>query len=132
MTTQNGGHEQTSEASLFNNNKDFFCFEIMTTATRSIIFLLFSNSLLYLILLVYSFKIGELLKFSRIEHYFLFLLIIFNPHLEYFSFQLIPDLFRTTIFILLILVLASCANIKDKMPKRKACTGENNTLADLI
>ena len=34
--------------------------------------------------------------------------------------------------ILLILVLASCANIKDKMPKRKACTGENNTLADLI
>ena len=34
--------------------------------------------------------------------------------------------------ILLILVLASCANIKDKMPKRKACTGEVNTLADLI
>ena len=34
--------------------------------------------------------------------------------------------------ILLILVLASCANIKDKMPKRKACTGEKNTVADLI
>ena len=67
--------------------------------------LLFSNSLLYLILLVYSFKIGELLKFSRIEHYFLFLLIIFNPHLEFYSFQLIPDLFRTTIFILLIFLI---------------------------
>ena len=34
--------------------------------------------------------------------------------------------------ILLILALANCANVKDKMPKRKACTGENNTLADLI
>ena len=34
--------------------------------------------------------------------------------------------------ILLILTLANCANIQDKMPKRKACTGENNTLADLI
>ncbi len=34
--------------------------------------------------------------------------------------------------ILLILMLASCANIKEKMPKRKACTGENNSLADLI
>ena len=34
--------------------------------------------------------------------------------------------------IFLILALANCANIKDKMPKRKACTGENNTLADLI
>mgnify|MGYP001339999952 CR=1 FL=1 len=34
--------------------------------------------------------------------------------------------------ILLILILASCANIKEKIPKRKACTGENNNLADLI
>ena len=34
--------------------------------------------------------------------------------------------------ILIILVLASCATIKDKMPKRKACTGEKNTVADLI
>ena len=34
--------------------------------------------------------------------------------------------------ILLILVLASCANIKDKMPKIKACTGENDTLADVF
>tara|TARA_B100001121_G_scaffold240596_1_gene214633 strand:+ start:558 stop:692 length:135 start_codon:yes stop_codon:yes gene_type:complete len=34
--------------------------------------------------------------------------------------------------ILLILFLTSCATIKDKMPKRKACTGEKNTVADLI
>ena len=34
--------------------------------------------------------------------------------------------------IFLILILTGCANIKDKMPKRKACTGENNTLTDLI
>ena len=34
--------------------------------------------------------------------------------------------------ILLIILLASCTTIQEKMPKRKACTGENNTLADLI
>ena len=34
--------------------------------------------------------------------------------------------------ILLIIILSECTTIKDKMPKRKACTGENNTLADLI
>ena len=34
--------------------------------------------------------------------------------------------------ILIILVLASCTTIKDKMPKRKACTGEDKTVADLI
>ena len=34
--------------------------------------------------------------------------------------------------ILLILVLTSCAGIKDKMPERKACTGENDTLADVF
>ena len=34
--------------------------------------------------------------------------------------------------ILIILILASCATIKDKMPKRKPCTGEDKTLADLI
>ncbi len=34
--------------------------------------------------------------------------------------------------ILMIVMLTSCASIKDNMPKRKACTGENNTLADLI
>jgi len=34
--------------------------------------------------------------------------------------------------IILIIILTGCANFQDKMPKRKACTGENNTLADLI
>ncbi len=34
--------------------------------------------------------------------------------------------------ILLITILTGCASIKDKLPKRKACTGENNTLADLV
>ena len=34
--------------------------------------------------------------------------------------------------ILLIIILTGCTTIQDKMPKRKACTGENNTLADLI
>ncbi len=34
--------------------------------------------------------------------------------------------------ILLILVLTSCAGLKDKMPKRKACTGEKDTLADVF
>ena len=33
--------------------------------------------------------------------------------------------------VLLIVILTGCATIKDKMPKRKACTGENKTLADL-
>ena len=33
-----------------------------------------------------------------------------------------------------IVVLTSCASIKDKMPKleKKACTGENKTLADVL
>ncbi len=34
--------------------------------------------------------------------------------------------------ILLILILTSCASIKDNLPERKACTGEKNTVADLI
>ena len=34
--------------------------------------------------------------------------------------------------ILLIILLASCTTIQEKMPKRKACTGEKNTIADLI
>ena len=34
--------------------------------------------------------------------------------------------------IFLIILFTGCANIQDKMPKRKACTGENKTLADLI
>tara|TARA_B100001057_G_scaffold17665_1_gene16329 strand:+ start:891 stop:1025 length:135 start_codon:yes stop_codon:yes gene_type:complete len=34
--------------------------------------------------------------------------------------------------ILMIVLLAGCATIKDKLPKRKACTGENKTISDLI
>jgi hypothetical protein len=34
--------------------------------------------------------------------------------------------------MLLVILFTGCASVKDKMPKRKACTGENNTLADLI
>ena len=34
--------------------------------------------------------------------------------------------------IFLIIILTGCTTIKDKIPKRKACTGENNTLTDLI
>ena len=34
--------------------------------------------------------------------------------------------------ILMIFVITSCSTIKEKIPKRKACTGENKTLADLI
>ena len=34
--------------------------------------------------------------------------------------------------ITLIIILSGCANISEKMPKRKNCTGETNTLADLI
>ena len=34
--------------------------------------------------------------------------------------------------LLIIILFAGCASVKDKMPKRKACTGENNTLVDLI
>ena len=33
-----------------------------------------------------------------------------------------------------VIILTSCANIKEKIPKleRKACTGENKTLADTL
>tara|TARA_B100001093_G_scaffold264064_1_gene252501 strand:+ start:309 stop:443 length:135 start_codon:yes stop_codon:yes gene_type:complete len=34
--------------------------------------------------------------------------------------------------ILMIILLAGCATIKDKLPKRKACTGENKTISDLL
>ena len=34
--------------------------------------------------------------------------------------------------ILMIVLLAGCATIKDKLPKRKACTGENKTISDLL
>jgi hypothetical protein len=36
------------------------------------------------------------------------------------------------ITIFLILIITSCATVKDKMPKRKSCTGEKNTVSDLI
>jgi len=38
---------------------------------------------------------------------------------------------KITILLTLIL-MTGCTAISDKMPKRKACTGENNTLADLV
>ena len=34
--------------------------------------------------------------------------------------------------LLLLTILVGCATIGDKIPKRKACTGENSTLADLV
>ena len=34
--------------------------------------------------------------------------------------------------ILLIILITGCASIKNKMPERKVCTGENKTLTDVI
>ena len=34
--------------------------------------------------------------------------------------------------ILMIILLSGCATIKDKLPKRKACTGENKTISDIL
>ncbi len=34
--------------------------------------------------------------------------------------------------ILFILIFTGCAGIKDKMPTRKACTGEKDTIADIF
>ena len=34
--------------------------------------------------------------------------------------------------VLLIILFTGCATIQEKMPKRKTCTGENSTLADLV
>ena len=41
---------------------------------------------------------------------------------------------KKILLIFTIITLTSCANIKEKMPnlERKACTGENKTLADII
>ena len=41
---------------------------------------------------------------------------------------------KKIIIILTFFLLTSCAAIKDKMPKieRKACDGNNNTLADVL
>ncbi len=32
----------------------------------------------------------------------------------------------------MIILFTGCTTIQDKMPKRKACTGESKTLADLV
>tara|TARA_B100000035_G_scaffold134610_1_gene114578 strand:- start:1713 stop:1847 length:135 start_codon:yes stop_codon:yes gene_type:complete len=34
--------------------------------------------------------------------------------------------------IILLIIISGCSTIKDKMPKRKACTGETGTLSDMI
>tara|TARA_B100001093_G_C26237285_1_gene762804 strand:- start:221 stop:385 length:165 start_codon:yes stop_codon:yes gene_type:complete len=34
--------------------------------------------------------------------------------------------------IIILILFAGCSSIKEKMPKRKNCTGDTNTLADLI
>ena len=36
------------------------------------------------------------------------------------------------LFAFIFLSLASCGTVKDKMPERKACTGDNKTLADVF
>ena len=35
-------------------------------------------------------------------------------------------------YIVCFLILTSCASVKEKIPERKACTGENDTLADIF
>tara|TARA_B100000795_G_C22404377_1_gene288351 strand:- start:330 stop:473 length:144 start_codon:yes stop_codon:yes gene_type:complete len=41
---------------------------------------------------------------------------------------------KKLLVLIFAITLTSCANIKDKIPKieRKACTGENKTLADTL
>ena len=39
---------------------------------------------------------------------------------------------KKILIILTAIAFTSCTAIGDKMPKRKACTGENKTLADMI
>ena len=39
---------------------------------------------------------------------------------------------KKILIILTAIAISSCTTIGDKMPKRKACTGENKTLADMI
>ena len=39
---------------------------------------------------------------------------------------------KKILILLLTAAFTSCATIEEKMPKRKACTGENKTLADII
>tara|TARA_B110000914_G_scaffold152997_1_gene134194 strand:+ start:744 stop:887 length:144 start_codon:yes stop_codon:yes gene_type:complete len=41
---------------------------------------------------------------------------------------------KNILIIIVAITLTSCTSVKEKMPKleRKACTGENKTLADVI
>ena len=34
--------------------------------------------------------------------------------------------------LIIAILLTSCSGIKEKMPKRKNCTGETNTITDII
>ena len=39
---------------------------------------------------------------------------------------------KKILILLTAIAFTSCATIEENMPKRKACTGENKTLADII
>ena len=39
---------------------------------------------------------------------------------------------KKMLILLTAIAFTSCTKIGENMPKRKACTGENNTLADII
>ena len=39
---------------------------------------------------------------------------------------------KKILLVFVAITLTSCASIKDKMPKQKACTGDNTTLADVF
>ena len=39
---------------------------------------------------------------------------------------------KKILILFTVVTFTSCTTINDKMPKRKACTGENKTLADII
>ena len=39
---------------------------------------------------------------------------------------------KKIISLLIILVLAGCSSITDKVPKRKSCDGSKNTVTDLL
>ena len=43
-------------------------------------------------------------------------------------------MFKKILLIIIAISFTSCASIKEKMPKRKACTGEENnkTLSDIL
>ena len=39
---------------------------------------------------------------------------------------------KKILILLTAIAFTSCATIEEKMPKRKDCTGENKTLADMV